>query len=278
MHANEIAPMGDREFRRFRELVYLESGIRLSEEKRELLTARLSRRVRGLGMTRFRDYLAAVEQDEGERVEMLDRIVTNETRFFREPHQFTFLENDVLPRWRAEAAQRTRQRRVRVWSAGCSTGQEPYSIAMTLLAHLEGWQIEILATDISRRALREAVTGIWPLEKAGEIPQEFLKTYMLRGVRSQAGTMSAGDQLRALIRFQRLNLNDELPDIGAFDLVFCRNVLIYFDPDSRAQALRRILGRLAPAGHLFVGHSESLLGSGLRLRSMAPSVYTRMDA
>ena len=275
MHASEIVPMSDREFRGFRELVYRESGIHIAEHKRELLTARLSRRIRMLGMLQFGQYLALVERESQERVEMLDRLVTNETRFFREPAQFDFLENQVIPHWRTEAAGRGRPRRVRVWSAGCSTGQEPYSIAMTLLAHLEGWDVEVLATDISGRALRQAMAGVWPIEKAAEIPEKYLKAYMLRGVRSRSGRMSATDATRAVIRFQRLNLNEELPELGAFDLIFCRNVLIYFDLASRTQAIKRILSRLTPGGCLFLGHSESLLSSGLRLRAMAPSVYAK---
>lgn len=276
MHVSELVPMSDREFRGFRDLVYRESGIHISEHKRELLTARLSRRIRTLGMLRFGEYLAVVEREPQERVEMLDRIVTNETKFFREPKQFEFLETEVLPRWIAEAETRSRARRVRVWSAGCSTGQEPYSIAMTLLAQLEGWDIEVLATDISSRALRQAMAGVWPIDKAGEIPEKYLKNYMLRGVRSEEGRMSASAQTRAVIRFQRLNLHDELPELGTFDLILCRNVLIYFDVASRTKAVTRILTRLAPAGFLFLGHSESLLSSGLRLRPVAPSVYTRM--
>ncbi len=275
MHASELVPMSDREFRGFRDLVYRESGIHIPEHKRELLTARLSRRIRTLGMLRFGQYLALVERESQERVEMLDRLVTNETRFFREPSQFAFLETQILPRWRAEAASRARPRRVRVWSAGCSTGQEPYSIAMTLLAGLEGWDIEVLATDLSGRALRQAMAGVWPVEKSAEIPESYLKTYMLRGVRSQSGMMSASDAARAVIRFQRLNLHEELPELGTFDLIFCRNVLIYFDLVARTKAVTRILSRLAPAGYLFLGHSESLLSSGLRLRPMAPSVYAR---
>src|SRR5688500_1389094 len=176
MHASEIVPMSDREFRAFRDLVYRESGIHISEHKRELLTARLSRRIRTLGMLRFGQYLALVERESQERVVMLDRLVTNETRFFREPKQFDFLETQILPRWCAEAEQRARAKRVRVWSAGCSTGQEPYSIAMSLLAHLEGWDIEVLATDLSGRALRQAMAGVWPVEKASEIPEKYLKS------------------------------------------------------------------------------------------------------
>jgi chemotaxis protein methyltransferase CheR len=276
MHVNEIVPMSDREFRGFRELIYRESGIAISDLKRELLTARLSRRIRTLGMMRFGQYLAMIEREPQERVEMLDRLVTNETRFFREPTQFEYLESEILPRWKAEAEQRARSRRVRIWSAGCSTGQEPYSIAMTLLSHLEGWDLEVLATDISGRALRQAIAGMWPIEKATEIPEPYLKRCMLRGVRSQAGTMSATAETRAIIRFQRINLNDELPELGSFDIIFCRNVLIYFDVASRTQAVGRLLSHLAPSGYLFLGHSESLLSSGLRLRPMAPSVYSRM--
>jgi len=276
MHASEIVPMSDREFRAFRDLVYRESGIHIADHKRELLTARLSRRIRTLGMVQFGQYLALVERESQERVEMLDRLVTNETRFFREPSQFEFLETQIIPRWRAEAAERGRTRRVRVWSAGCSTGQEPYSIAMTLLAHLEGWDVEVLATDLSGRALRQAMAGVWPIEKAAEIPEKYLKAYMLRGVRSRSGRMSATDAMRAVIRFQRLNLHEDLPELGTFDLIFCRNVLIYFDLASRTQAVARILSRLSPGGCLFLGHSESLLSSGLRLRPMAPSVYARM--
>ena len=271
MHASELVPMSDRELRAFRELVYRESGIQIPEQKRELLTARLSRRIRTLGMLRFGQYLELVEKEPQERLEMLDRLVTNETRFFREPAQFEYLEKEILPRWIAER----RPRRVRVWSAGCSTGQEPYSIAMILLAKLEGWDVEVLATDLSGRALRQAMAGVWPIEKAAEIPEHYRKAYMLRGVRSQSGVMSASGAVRAVIRFQRLNLHEALPELGLFDLIFCRNVLIYFDAASRTQAVTRILSRLAPHGYLFLGHSESLLSSGRRLRPMAPSVYSR---
>lgn len=275
MYTSELVPLSDREFRAFRDIIYHQTGIHIAEHKRELLTARLSRRIRSLGMGGFGDYLALVERDHPESSEMLDRVVTNETRFFREPKQFEYLEQSIVPQWRAEASDGARAKRVRVWSAGCSTGQEPYSIAMTLLAHLEGWDVEILATDISGRALRQAMAGVWPVEKAAEIPQHYLG-YMLKGVRTQSGKMLADARTRSAIRFQRVNLHDELPEIGTFDLVFCRNVLIYFDVVSRTKAVKRLLTRVLPAGHLFLGHSESLLGSGLRLRPVAPSVYTRV--
>ena len=274
MHASELIPLSDREFRGFRDIIYRVTGIHIADHKRELLTARLSRRIRSLGMRRFGEYLALVEREQPECTEMLDRVVTNETRFFREPHQFAFLEKSIIPRWLAEAAEGGRAKRVRVWSAGCSSGQEPYSIAMTLLAHLEGWDIEILASDVSGRALRQAMAGLWPVEKSAEIPEHYLP-FMLKGVRTQSGKMLADDRVRNVIRFQRINLNDELPEVGMFDLVFCRNVLIYFDVASRTKAVHRLLNRLVPAGYLFLGHSESLLSSGLRLRPVSPSVYAR---
>jgi chemotaxis protein methyltransferase CheR len=275
MQATELEPLSDREFRTFRDLIYRESGIHIAEHKRELLTARLSRRIRSLGMVRFREYLDAVGSQPSERAEMLDRVVTNETSFFREPHQFAFLETVILPAWRSEAARGARPRRARVWSAGCSTGQEPYSIAMTLLAGLEGWDVEVFGSDLSGRALNQAAAGVWPVEKSAEIPEQHRRAFMLRGVRSHAGRMLAGDRLRAAVRFQRINLHEELPEVGLFDLVFCRNVLIYFDVASRAAAVKRLLSRLLPDGYLFLGHSESLLSSGLRLTPVAPSIYTR---
>ena len=277
MNVAELVPLTDRDFRGFREIIYRESGIHISEHKRELLTARLSRRVRSLGIARFADYLATVTRDPAERVEMLDRIVTNETRFFREPKQFEFLEETILPSWQRNAAEGKRPRRARVWSAGCSTGQEPYSIAMSLLSQLEGWDVEILASDISGRALRQSMAGLWPVDKVAEIPDRYLP-FVLKGVRSQSGKMIAGPRLRDVIRFQRINLHEELPEIGMFDLVFCRNVLIYFDVESRTSAVSRLLSRLVPSGFLFLGHSESLLNSGRRLRPAAPSVYTRGQA
>jgi chemotaxis protein methyltransferase CheR len=168
-------------------------------------------------------------------------------------------------------------RRVRVWSAGCSTGEEPYSLAMALLSHFppdSGWEVEVLATDLSTWALERARQGLWPLEKAASIPQPLLRAFMLKGVRSQEGWMQAGPQLRDVLRFARVNLSDERgwPQ-GPFELVFCRNVLIYFGAQARAQALGALLRRLPPTGYLFLGHAESLTGSAESARCVAPNVY-----
>ncbi len=271
--------IGDREFRLFQGMVHREAGIWLAPVKKALLVGRLARRLRALGLTDYGDYFERVEADPAERVRMLDCLCTNETHFFREPRHFEFLASRVFPRWRAEAEAGQRPRRARVWSAACSTGEEPYSLAMSLLSALPpqaGWEVEILATDLSTRVLERASQAVWPVEKATEIPPAQLKAWMLRGVASQQGLMKAGPEIRSLVRFQRLNLNDPgWPGLGHFDLVFCRNVLIYFDPPTKERVVGHLLEHLAPDGYLFLGHAESLSNMGHRVRAVVPTVYAR---
>jgi chemotaxis protein methyltransferase CheR len=266
-----------REFSLLRDLIHKEAGIYLSEAKRALVVGRLSRRLRELRLRSFDAYYRVVEADDEERVRMLDCICTNETHFFREPRQFEFLEERVFPEWIARGASGSIPRRIRAWSAACSTGEEPYSLAMTLLAHFppgSGWEIDILATDLSTRALERAKAGLWRVEKAAEIPLGHLKAFMLRGTGAQEGVMKAGPGIRSVLRFARVNLNEaRYPVGGPFDLVFCRNVLIYFDSASKARVVSRLLGQLAPEGHLFLGHAESLAGLTDRARSVGPTVY-----
>ena len=275
----EPPPLSEREFLTVQRLLYRESGIWLSSAKKALVVGRLSRRLRELKSPSFSAYLQRVEADGLERVRMLDALCTHETHFFREPRHFDFLARDVLPRWRAQGrTEGDDGRRVRVWSAGCSTGEEPFSLAMVLRHHLplsEGWDVDILATDLSTRILEQARQTRFPLDKAREIPTPYLRAYMLKGMGPQEGWMKAGPELRGLVRFQRVNLNDFHGVAGRFDLVFCRNVLIYFDQESRARAVERLLGHLAPAGLLFLGHSESLVGFGSRMRAVIPTVYAQ---
>lgn len=271
-------PITDAEFALFQGLIRREAGIFLIPAKKALLEGRLARRLRELGLRSFGAYYRrVVEEDREELVRLLDCVCTNETHFFREPQHFDFLHTRIIPEWVAQAAAGQRPRLVRAWSAACSTGEEPYSLAMTLLDQLPpsaGWEIEILATDLSTRALDQARSGIWPLEKASEIPAQHLKRYMLKGARAQAGKMKAGPALRSLIRFQRLNLSGERYAVtGLFDLIFCRNVLIYFDPEMRARVTSRLLDHLDPAGYLFLGHAETLNGVSDRFRSVLPTVY-----
>ncbi|HEX9264794.1 MAG TPA: CheR family methyltransferase [Candidatus Binatia bacterium] len=271
--------MSEREFSLYRKLIYSRAGICLSPPKKALLEARLGRRLRELDMESFLAYYeyATADSTGNELVLLLDRVSTNETHFFREPKQFEFLEHKLLPTWISEADTGLRPPRIRVWSAGCSTGEEPYSLAMILADHLAAkmeWKIEIIGTDLSSRAIASAQKALWPIEKAKEIPDHYLKRFMLKGTGSQAAHMKAGAEIRSMVRFQNLNLNDEHYAVSEiFDLIFCRNVMIYFDAESRARIIRRLLHHLAPMGYLFVGHAESLSGVTEQLRHVIPTVY-----
>lgn len=279
--ATALKPISDREFGLFQQLIYGAAGIHLASHKKALLEARLSKHIRELGLHSFGAYYEHVvkENRSDEFVNMLDRVSTNETHFFREPRQFEFLESQVFAEWHRQADTGQRPKRITVWSAGCSTGEEPYTIAMLLCDRFppqHGWQLEILATDLSTRVLNTARAAIWPIAKAQEIPEKYLKRFMLRGTGAQQGNLKAGKEVTSLVSFERLNLNDESYSIaGQFDAIFCRNVLIYFDAHSRARVIDRLLDRLAPSGYLFVGHAESLSGVTERARHVIPTVYTR---
>ncbi|MGH7888341.1 MAG: CheR family methyltransferase [Candidatus Binatia bacterium] len=274
-----LKPITEPEFSRFQKLIYRTAGIHLAPHKKTLLEARLGKHIRQLGLDSFDAYYKhVVAADRGdELIRMLDHVSTNETHFFREPRQFEFLEKKLFEEWRTAAAAGLKPKRIRLWSAGCSSGEEPYSIAMLLLDHFprhSGWELKILATDLSTRILDKAQAAVWPIVKAQEIPEKFLPQYMLRGTGSQDGKMKAGAEIRSLIQFERLNLNDQrYPLIGRFDAIFCRNVLIYFDNPSRTRVIERLIDRLAPDGYLFVGHAESLSGITDRARQVMPTVY-----
>jgi chemotaxis protein methyltransferase CheR len=276
------AGVSDAVFVRFQALVHREAGIWLSPAKKALLVGRLAKRLRALGLASLRDYLELVRTDAAERTHMLDCLTTNETHFFRDPRQFELLAGRVYPAWQAEAAAGRRPRRIRVWSAACSTGEEPYSLAMSLVQAFPpstGWSIDILATDLSTRALELARRATWPIARSGEIPTALLRRFMLRGTGGEEGRMKAGPEIESLVRFARLNLNDEShPGLGQFDLLFCRNVLIYFDVATKARVLERLAGHLAPAGLLFLGQAESVGGRSNLLRVAMPGVYAVASA
>jgi chemotaxis protein methyltransferase CheR len=267
--------VSDRDFLRFQKLIYDEAGIFLAPVKKALLVGRLAKRLRELGLDSYGAYFERVLTDEAERIRMLDCICTNETHFFREPRHFEFLAERVFPAWRDEADAGRRARRLRVWSAACSTGEEPYTLAMVLLsAFPTGWELEVLASDLSTKVLDRAAAGVWPLEKAKEIPEPYLKSFMLKGFGAQEGLMKAGPEIRELVRFARVNLVGEgWPSGAPFDLVFCRNVLIYFDRKGKIAVVERLLERLDPRGYLFLGHAESLGGFTARARPVLPTVY-----
>jgi chemotaxis protein methyltransferase CheR len=269
----------DREFALFQSLVQREAGIYLSPMKKALLVGRLCGRMRELKVESFTAYHRIVTGDaEGtELVNLLDAVSTNETQFFREPRQFELLAQRLVPQWVSQANARRRPRALRAWSAACSTGEEPYSIAMTLFPEglLAGWDVSVLGSDLSTRVVAHARRAVWPEDKATDVPLRYLKRFMLRGTRSQEGKIKVAPEVRALVRIERINLNGALPALGLFDLIFCRNVLIYFDAAMKKRVLAALSARLAPGGYLFLGHAETVAGSDQAFQSVAPNVYTR---
>ncbi|MGH7437299.1 MAG: CheR family methyltransferase [Polyangiaceae bacterium] len=266
------------EFDDLRELVQRHAGIHLNASKRALVYSRLAQRLQQLGMRTFGEYLRCVSRDATELEKMTDRITTNETHFFREPAHWEVLCEKIIPGWVRAADDGHRQKTLRVWSAGCSTGEEPYSLAMALLERLppsSGWTIHINATDISTRALDVARHATWSMDRAREIPAHLLKRFMLQGVGSQAGKLRAGPELRELVKVDWLNLSNRSYAVGAsYDAVFCRNVLIYFEPDLRRRVVEQLLSHVSPGGYFFVGHAESV--QGLRaITCLQPTVYRK---
>ena len=274
-----LRPPSDREFARFRDLIERETGIYLADSKKALLTARLLQRLRELGLSDFGAYYDRVVSTEpAEAIRMLDRISTNETHFFREAHHFALLRERVLPRWAALAREGKRQRRVTAWSAGCSTGEEPYTLAMTLLDAMppaDGWHHSIFAGDLSTRALAHAEAAIYREERIAPVPLAQRRAHLLRGVGSQEGNVQIAPEVRSIVQFARHNLVVDAPPAGAFDLIFCRNVLIYFRAETRAQVVARLASRLVPGGILFLGHAETLPSVQLPLRTVIPTVFER---
>lgn len=271
-----IRPLTTREFSMFRTLVERETGIHLADVKQALVHSRLLARTRELGLRTFSDYYdRVVDGGDDELVVMINAICTNETHFFREPAQFDLLEASLLPRWVDEAEHGLRPRRVRVWSAACSTGEEPYSIAMLLLARLPAdWSIEILATDLSTKVLAKAAAATYGMQRLADVPSELRQAYLLRGVGSQEGKFRIAARVRKVVEFRRENLIalESVPQ-RSFDLVFCRNVLMYFSSETRRTVVEQLVDRLVPGGHLLVGHSETLHGFDPRLRTVVPTVY-----
>jgi chemotaxis protein methyltransferase CheR len=271
----ELTP-GD--FEKISRLIYEQSGIALHEGKKELVRARLGKRLRQGRFKSFRDYYQFVVQDGSgeELVYLLDSISTNLTSFFREQVHFDFLEREVIPRWCA--AKSGREKTLHIWSAGCSTGEEIYSIAMTLLktlGTLEKWNLRLLASDISTKVLKKAVAGIYEKERVRALPPATVKKYFLRGENNWREHVKVKDVIRDLVTFQRINLMEPFPFSEPFDCIFCRNVMIYFDKKTQEDLVNRFYKSLLPEGILFIGHSESLTGIRHPYHYIKPAVYRR---
>jgi len=264
------------QFNKISSLVRGLCGINLHAGKRELVKARLTKRLRRLGLRSFGDYIDCVNADRSGRelTVMLDALSTNLTRFFREKEHFIHLARRVVPRVSARGG--PGGRRLRIWSAGCASGQEPYSIAMTLaetIADRMLWDIGILATDLSSSAISDAAEGAYELKQIGEIPMSWRAKYLDVVQAGAARRYRIKESLRGMMHFARLNLMEHWPMRGKFDVIFCRNVMIYFDKDTQAALIERFARMLEPGGTLFLGHSESLAGVKHKLRYIQPTVY-----
>lgn len=270
----------DADFEKFRRIIYETAGITLNEGKKELLRARLGKIMRRRGIDSFREYLTVIEADaSGEELTvLLDAVSTNVTSFFREPDHFRFMESTVLP---AIIAARTRpaERKLRIWCAGCSTGEEPYSLAVTLretLPDVDSWDAKILATDISTRVLQIARHGIYSQDKLKAMPSPVVNRWFVPAeVQGDSGYFRVQNILRKMVTFAHLNLHAEYPFKGPFDAIFCRNVMIYFDRPTQEALVNRYHKYLADDGYLFIGHSESLNSIAHPFKYVRPAVYRK---
>lgn len=263
--------VSDQEFAQFQGLIRKTAGIHLASTKKPLLCGRLAKRLRSRSISSFGDYYALITSgnEPAELETCVNLLTTNETCFFREARHFDFLREHIL----AAIAPGTP---FRAWSAACSSGEEAYSIAMVAADQFgSGGAWEVFASDINSAVLAKAVVAQYPVRRAEKIPPHYLQSYCLKGGGDEAGTLRIDRSLRARVRFSQINLYQRLPPIGRFDVIFLRNMLIYFEPPQKREIVTRLVAALKPEGYLFVGHSESLNGIADGLRLQAPAVYRR---
>jgi chemotaxis protein methyltransferase CheR len=268
----------DVDFEKISRLIYEKCGINLHDGKKELVTARLGKRLREGNFRSFADYYSHVTTEAGteELVRMIDSISTNLTFFFREESHFSQMCN-ILPSMCEMVAKEHKRPRLRIWSAGCSTGEEPYSLAITALECLgnQSADVKILATDISTIVLKTAANGMYTEDKTKNIPPALLKKYFQRGTGKMMGYNRVNQSIRDMVSFKRFNLMDVPPVSAVFDVIFCRNVMIYFDKVTQQTLINNFYNRLAKGGYFFIGHSESLTSLSHDFKYTEPSIYRK---
>ena len=286
LEAAPLSPSRDgisaHDYARLCSLIHAESGINLGAEKKTMLEIRIKRRLKALDLASYRAYCEYLFGQRGMREEighLIDVVSTNKTDFFREPRHFDFFVQTALPEW--ITARGAASRPFLVWSAGCSTGEEPYTLGIVLSEYAQahpGFRFRVLASDISTIVLEKAVRGVYPEESTKSIPQALKRKYFLRSRDSSMPRVRIAPELRALIEFRRLNFMDADYEIGdPIDAIFCRNVIIYFDRPTQERILARLCKHLLPGGYLFVGHAETLHTMKLPLAPVAPSLYKRVE-
>lgn len=266
----KLTEISRRDFGKFQRFIYEAAGITLASGKEALVCARLAKRVEHHQLASYAEYLRLLASGEapGEVQVAVDSLTTNETYFFREPKHFDWLR-------RAATSQRDGAQPFRVWSAASSTGEEAYSAAMVLADCLGALPWEVVGSDISGRVLERARLAQFSMQRATHIPDDYLKRFCLRGVGEQQGTLLMQRELRQRVTFAQVNLNAPLPQVGSFDVIFLRNVLIYFNEQTKRRVVARLIAQLKPNGSFLIGHSESLNGISEAMQPLAPAIYRR---
>jgi chemotaxis protein methyltransferase CheR len=281
-HINEAynCKMTDEDFGTLTSFIYDELGIKMPYPKKIMLQSRLRKRLSELKMSSFKEYIEFVFSKEGQEdeiIKMIDVITTNKTDFFRESSHFDYLTATVLPEICSAG---TGKKNVKIWSAGCSSGEEPFTIAIVLMEFLRSridFDFEIFATDISLRILQKAAMAIYSDDRVTEIPLELLRRYFLRSKDRNSKTVRVVPELRAKVSFQRLNFMDPFYSVDkSFDIVFCRNVLIYFDRETQQQVITKLASKLREGGYFFLGHSESITNMKVPLRQVKPTIFRKI--
>lgn len=262
------SPLRPTEFNRIRKLLKERTGIHLSDIKLPLVESRLSKRLVALSMSSYKDYLSLVDESAAEAQTAINLLTTNETFFFREPKHFEHLSAFAKEHMKFINAPR-------IWCAACSTGEEAYTVSMVLADALAGKRYEVLASDISTRVLGIANAAIYPVEDAADIPKPYRLNHCMKGVDEQAGRFTVSSAIRRSVEFAQINLNEALPGIGPFDIVFLRNVMIYFDQPTKEGVVQRVCELIKPGGLLYISHTESLHGIKAPLKMIRPSIYER---
>ena len=275
MSVNEF-DFSDKDFKRVKSLVYDFAGIDLNESKKNLVYNRLAKRIRFLGMNRFSQYLDyVVETGEEEFVNLINAITTNLTFFFREIHHFEYLANTVIPHL---LEKNKASKKIRIWSAGCSTGEEPYSLAIVLKETVPaGWDARVLATDLDTTVVETAQNGVYNIERLKGVSEARKKRWFLKGAGERSGFVKVKPELQQIIDFGQINLMNEWPIKDKIDVIFCRNVVIYFDKPTQSRLFNRYADLLQEQGHLFIGHSESLYKVCDRFELLGQTVYRKLN-
>lgn len=270
----------DEDFNYLSQLAAAQAGINLTTDKKELLYGRVAKRLRLLKLDNFKDYCSLLKQDNNEESShFINSITTNVTSFFRENHHFEYLADKVIPDIIRERSNTSRPR-LRIWSAGCSTGKEPYSIAMVLrenIKDIDRWDVKILATDLDSNVLHTAKEAIYPIIRAEQVSPERKKRWMLEGTGEKSSYIKIKKEIRDLVHFKQLNLTEPWPMHGTFDCIFFRNVAIYFKRPTQIDILNRFADRMEKNGTLFVGHSESLIGLSQRYSNAGQTIHKKIS-